>query len=466
MTPARYRFRVRPADTAHGYPYLVFDTHQRLHRPLTDFARDADLGHAAGTVAGYLHALLPWFTWLDGTGIAWTSPPAPLRQAIARYLLHHLHCKVLIHPLGFQQVALTNTSSSGGRSFLAALHLFYRWASRTSAYPFPHPLLDLRQDQAAGAPIDPLDWPAMPAQSGVAPPPPRRSSARYFRLVRDAWLPQTFTDGALYAQLLTAGQTLPDWRLRDTCVTRLLFETGARISEVCGLTLGDWAARGLLQEATAFSKGSHHRRVKFLRFSQDTAKLLRRYCDTERQHLDAAGRPLAAYLQQARAGQVDLATVPLFLNHQRTPLSPASYRRHAWQPACAAAGLAAHPHQARHWYVTLAVRQIHETAGAPGEIARRQQELIAYMGWHSGAATLAAYNHYFEVARHAEVQDQLHARMAAALQEALTHPPPGLDTTRVPVPLAAATAEYTLPADDLAADFAFLTRLGGRADAR
>jgi hypothetical protein len=46
-------------------------------------------------------------------------------------------------------------------------------------------------------------------------------------------------------------------------VTRLLFETGGRIFEVTGLTLGDWAIRGLTREATAASKGSHGRRVKF-----------------------------------------------------------------------------------------------------------------------------------------------------------------------------------------------------------
>ena len=33
-------------------------------------------------------------------------------------------------------------------------------------------------------------------------------------------------------------------------MTRLLFESGGRVSEVTGLTLGDWLGRGLLQDAT------------------------------------------------------------------------------------------------------------------------------------------------------------------------------------------------------------------------
>ena len=42
----------------------------------------------------------------------------------------------------------------------------------------------------------------------------------------------------------------PGWRLRDECITRLLFESGCRVSEIIGLTLTDSAARGTLQEAT------------------------------------------------------------------------------------------------------------------------------------------------------------------------------------------------------------------------
>jgi site-specific recombinase XerD len=462
MATARYFFRARPATTAHGYPYLVFDSQQRLHRALTDFARDVAAGRTVGTVQGYLHALLPWFTWLEtagpgNTGIDWRSPPEQIRQAVAHYLGQRLHCQVQAHPHGWHRVARTRSSRSGVNSFLVALQLFYRWACRVGAYPFAHPLVDPLRELAAVARQEAASLPAMPAASGVELLLPRRLSDRYFRLVQDAWLPQTLDDPTFYARILAGGQGLAGWGLGETCVTRLLFDTGARISEICGLTVGDWAARGLLQEASAFSKGSHQRRVKFVRFSAATAKLLRRYCDTDRPQRDPTGATLDDYLQRARSHQLDLYRVPLFLSRQRTPLSPAGYRRCAWQPACAAAGLRAHPHQARHWYVTMAVRQIHETAGSPGEITRRQQELVAYMHWQGGSATLAAYNHYFDIIRHAEVQDQLHARMEAALQAHLAAPPQVPDP-----PPAPAGAPLTVPPDDLAADFAFLVRLGGQ----
>jgi len=82
--------------------------------------------------------------------------------------------------------------------------------------------------------------------------------------------------------------------------------------------------------------------------------------------------------------------------------------------------LAADVHQARHWYVTAAVRAIHEIGGSDGpEIKRRLRELIEYMRWRRGWSTIEAYEHYFDASRHAEVQDQVHARLEAALRSAL-----------------------------------------------
>jgi hypothetical protein len=76
----------------------------------------------------------------------------------------------------------------------------------------------------------------MPDISGVAAPrrTPRLSDS-YFKLVGDAWLPQIVDDPSLPARVLAGGRCLPGWRLRDECVTRLLFESGGRVSEITGL---------------------------------------------------------------------------------------------------------------------------------------------------------------------------------------------------------------------------------------
>jgi len=112
--------------------------------------------------------------------------------------------------------------------------------------------------------------PQMPERSGVVPPRSKqkqRLSDSYFKLEKEDWVPQIIDDPALPALILAGGERLKHWGDRERCVTRILFESGGRISEVVGLSLGDWIARGMLQEVNTFSKGSYGKRVKFLRFS-------------------------------------------------------------------------------------------------------------------------------------------------------------------------------------------------------
>src|SRR6266700_6524248 len=217
----------------------------------------------------------------------------------------------------------------------------------------------------------------------------------------------------------SSGRQLKHWGLREECVSRILFESGCRVSEAVGLTLGDWIARGMLQEANAFSKGSHGARIKFLRFSNDTAKLLRRYVDEERRRYDLDGHTLADYVQLAKSHQVDTNAVPLFLSTRGTPLSTKTFRENFWNPACMAAGIEADIHQARHWYVTQAVRQIYETAQTEAEVKRRLRELIEYIKWKQGWQTMEAYEHYFDASRHADIQDVIHQKMDETLRQSL-----------------------------------------------
>jgi hypothetical protein len=125
------------------------------------------------------------------------------------------------------------------------------------------------------------------------------------------------------------------------------------------------------------------------------------------------------YLRAHDDKLVDLIEVPLFLSTRGTQFTAKSFRETYWTPACRAVGLDADPHQARNWYVTMAVRAIHETSSTEGEIRRRTRELIEYMHWRGGEQTMAAYDHYFDAARHADIQDQLHERLRAALEQGL-----------------------------------------------
>ena len=269
--------------------------------------------------------------------------------------------------------------------------------------------------------------------------------------MRNPWVPQIIDDPTFPVSILRGGRKLRGWSLREECVTRLLFETGGRIFEVTGLALGDWTNRGLTREATAVSKGSHGRRVKFFRFSADTATLLRRYFDGERRMHDPRNWRISDYLRASDDKLIDLNDVPLFLSTRGTHLTAKSFRETYWIPACRAVGLDADPHQTRHWYVTMAVRTIHETSNAEGEIRLRIRELVEYMQWRGGEQTMAAYDHYFDAARHAEIQDQLHERLRVALEQGLKRR--SSRTVREPRRVSApATVDP---------DFVFLRGLGG-----
>jgi integrase len=265
----------------------------------------------------------------------------------------------------------------------------------------------------------PDEHPRLPDISGVEKPRHKqRLSDSYFKLEGETWIPQVIDDPALPSKILAGGRMI-GWNLREECVLRILFESGCRVSEAVGLTLGDWMARGMLQEANAFSKGSHGTRVKFLRFSNDTAKLLRRYFDEERRRYDRDRRMLADYVQLAKSPQVDTNTVPLFLSTRGTLLSTKTFRENFWNPACTAAGIDVDVHQSRHWYVTAIVRQIYETAQTEGEVKRRLRELIEYIKWKQGWQTMEAYEHYFDATRHAEIQDAVYQKMDEALRQHL-----------------------------------------------
>jgi integrase len=296
------------------------------------------------------------------------------------------------------------------------------------------------------------DPPRMPDISGVEPARSRRRlTDSFFKLVGREWVPQIIDDSEFPVSVLRGGRDLPGWSLREECVTRLLFETGGRIFEVTGLTLGDWTNRGLTREATATSEGSCGRRVKFFRFSSDTATLLRRYFDGERRKYDARNWRLADYLRARDDKLIALNKVPLFLSRRGTPLKAKSFRETYWAPACKAAGLDADPHQARHWYVTMAVRTIHETSNSESEIRRRTRELIEYMQRRGGEETMAAYDHYFDAARHADIQDQLHERLRVALEQ-------GLKRRSSRAPALPAMPAHLASVDP---DLAFLRVLGG-----
>lgn len=469
-----YRFKQRPSENSHGHPVLVFDCESRIHLPLTVFAKAAFEQLAPATARVYLYTLLSFFTFIDQnvwqikSGRGWDSEPGEVRKAVDDYLVNQLQCKVREHRLGFQLVAITAGTHSHIHIFLSALKLFYRVMCGTGSYHYDNPLVDIK---AVAAIADAQNYiekqaqslpPPMPPWSGVAEPrnPRRRLSDSYFRLEGEEWVPQIIDDPH-FPILVSRGGDLVGWRLREQCVTDLLFETGGRISEVVGQTLGDWYARGMKVESRAFSKGSRGRRIKFLRFSSNTAKMLRRYFNTERRKCDPGRYTLDEYLRLAKREHLDLYKVPLFLTAQGNPLTPKVYRDCYWKPACRAVNLDADVHQARHWYVTMAIRHIYETSADDAEIARRVEDLIAYMKWKS-KETIEAYEHYFSAVRYVEETATAQARSDRALNRNLE----GRERNALRPQQEDLLDEMSTDSDveQDALDFDYLRRIGGSID--
>ncbi len=69
-------------------------------------------------------------------------------------------------------------------------------------------------------------------------------------------------------------------------------------------------------------------------------------------------------------------------------------------------------HQCRHWYVNQALIEVHEQARkGKTTVERGEEELIAYMHWRSGEKVLKAYNHYYQPANHATVQNRVFKKL-------------------------------------------------------
>ena len=232
----------------------------------------------------------------------------------------------------------------------------------------------------------------MPPASGVDPPFGIRLSANFFRCVDQEWIPRTIDDPDFPHLVYGAGKEY-GWGLREMCVVRMLFESGARISEILDLTAQDWSVSQFMNQFVARNKGSFGIRTKRLLVSSATAKLCRRYFDSDTDGRRADDRQRLTLSDLANLDAEALGKVPLFLTNRGSFLQTKVFRRAHWKPALQAARIHASPHQARHWFVTNALRMIERSSKDENEILRRKAELVQYMGWRSAERTLKAYEH-------------------------------------------------------------------------
>lgn len=402
----KYRFFRCPPNTNSKYSLIVFDFNGTPFIPLTEYYHDEKGRIAESSITNYLNSLLPFFNWLKshsnyrGIRVTWDMPPEMIRVAIKDYLVAEMYCKVR-NWSSFELVRQTQKSPHTINRYLAAIKSFYKSMIRLSFYTHQNPLIDQNSENVHVVSGFRSGLPRMPAAAGTEPPyrtTYRGQSDSYFKMHQNEWSPIIIDDASLPSQIYSAAHQA-NLALRDYIIIRLLFETGARVSEVIEVTMGDVRARRSIREIATFNKGSNGRRTKFLLFSNDTYILLMRYLKSERIKYDPLGLHHDKLPEDA----------PLFITNRGTP-----YRYHAWyahwKRAIQFSSLKINPHKLRHWYVTNVMRTIYETSINDSDRTIRIREFVRYMRWRS-KETLLVYEHFFDEKKQIELIDQVHEKM-------------------------------------------------------
>ncbi|HDR7454413.1 TPA: site-specific integrase [Bacillus cereus] len=402
-----------PKGVQSRYKLLVFNDSNEPFLPLTDFYDDVSKKISESSALSYLQCLLPFFSWVDkysvyqGKRVQWSDFPEAIRIAVEDYLMDQMACKVREKD-SFRFINRSNRSPNTVHLFLSALKSFYNSLITLRQYSYPNPLIDshaILNEYKANTEGVRENKPRLPDKAGTEDPlVHRRLTDSYFKLINEEWQPEIIDDHLLYHKIKQAGNQV-NWSLREKVIVRMLFETGARVSEIIKLTIGDYRSRKSFQEVKTFSKGSHGRRVKFLRFSKDTTKLLFQYINKERKIFDSAGRNF--YLLPNDA--------PMFLTERGTPLSYQAWYPH-WNKAMTLMDIRLNPHKIRHWFVTTSMREIYNISKTDAEIAQRKNELIKYMKWKQ-KETIEVYEHHFDEERHRGFHDKMLEHIAKKEKE-------------------------------------------------
>ncbi len=286
---------------------------------------------APATVAAYRSDLSHFTDWAARTGS--TGPEAVDRRVLRAYLVH----------LADEGLAARTVARRA-----SALRRYFRWATRTGRLP---------SDPSAGL---------------RAP----RGTGRLPRVLHDDQLQHLLeppagsrADAAAPAATSHAARAR---RLRDDAVVEVLYGSGLRVSELCGLRTTDLdLAAG---RASVWGKGAKQRLVPL---SDASVAALRRWLAEGRHHLASPGSPAQLVL----------------LNLRGNPLTPRDVRRildrRSVEPT--------HPHALRHTFAT------HLLDG--GADLRSVQELLG----HEDLATTQIYTHVSRE-RLRKVFDRTHPR--------------------------------------------------------
>ncbi len=430
------------------YEVLFVEESGRLIVALTEWYRLRSALGPTSTRDTYLSCLLPFFAFLSEKGCDWNASPEQLRPVLINFYRERFGC--LVRPeRGQERVAVLSTrdtplQESTLQVFRSALRDFYLIMRDERLYAFPNPLtsdtlLSLKRmhDQTivnGGA----------PDHAGIRGETHERSRRQPTAFIRypkaREWRPDLRKELADVRvgihSVLDAMMECRQISCREKIVLELLRNTGARLHEIVGLSVGGYRNEGIAGQAQVVSKGSLGCEIKTIYFAHHpgVTQLLTHYLNRLRPQLDPQ--------QQAHLTELD-ATAPLLLTERGTSYSVKCFYYHWYKYYPQFRSLCPvvfSPHDIRHLFITEFLILLRETCSAGTDhfdSERYQREREAFgstiMGWRS-AHTIDIYDH----SRDSEQTLQLLAKMQHRLAERSyltpgraepTDPPPGVGST-------------------------------------
>src|SRR6266702_3089630 len=425
------------------YQRLVFDAHGQLVVPLNEWYRLMEGVGAARTRETYLAVLRPWFGFLAKHGYPWNARPEAVREYTRLFLLE-AGCalqKGRIEGWFVQASNRSPISTNGLHLFIAALRSFYTVMRRGvfdagdqrfhPLYAFDNPmyskvLIAWRSEHRkwirnAGAP----DVAGIRSHSRAAE---AQQPVGFFQVKRQPLEPPVARDSEPTRLAILAGvrYMIDHAAAREAVILRILLESGARVSEVLGLTAGGLRRAhnpkiGIDVAALVRNKGEHTLR-KPIWCSADTREQLHRYIARERAQLDTQARTKLEQL-----GDDD----PIFLSRRKRQLEYSGFCivfKHLLAKAQHHFATAPHgpdavrialpsitPHTIRHLHTTFRVKKVRELFSRPAERERALEALVDDLGWRS-AEMLKTYDH-------AMTRSELKELMASSVRQMLQDAP-------------------------------------------
>lgn len=255
--PSRSTYRIA-TNCSGRYPTHVVKQDGTAHPELTLYANKASDSLSKRTVPIYLAEVLRVFTWVQQDTIlqedqqSLLGPIGQVRRILYEYLTADCKCVLRQRRDGKTTtifVRTTNQTRVNVKLTLAVMKHFYATLIPAHAYKHENPLVSAELVRELKQTKDRIQE-AFIANKGRRSPynsggvddnwqHQLRYSTNYFQLANGEWKPRIIADALLPARILHAGRKY-GWGLRETIISRMLFESGERLINYRG---GDSATK-------------------------------------------------------------------------------------------------------------------------------------------------------------------------------------------------------------------------------